>query len=277
MNIFSSILLYFLMVSFSFTQFEGVEVTLDLRNIRENYHDTFRDLKDKIIKYYESTIFSVEDLDLEIPLTIHVIGESVSTKNNKQIISSQIFFSNQRHLKQYSKSCQFPFSKGTDIRFDSHSDLLGSILDFYGYIFIANELDLYSILDGESFYNESEKISNQAKNSAFTKGWESRWRKIKEMRENIYLRTAKYHYLEAVYSQDTDTTKQYITEQLESFAKNIQLSNEFFGNDRNTVLYLDTISKELAKMLYLYRMYDTLAFFSMYDPDNKDVYKQYLK
>ena len=97
------------------------------------------------------------------------------------------------------------------------------------------------------------------------------------MLENIYLRTAKYHYLEAVYSQDTDTTKQYITEQLESFAKNIQLSNEFFGNDRNTVLYLDTISKELAKMLYLYRMYDTLAFFSMYDQDNKNVYKQYLK
>ena len=92
MNIFSSILLYFLMISFAFNQFEEVEVTLDLRNIRENYHDTFRDLKDKITKYYESTIFSVEDLDLEIPLTIHVIGESVSTKNNKQIISSQIFF-----------------------------------------------------------------------------------------------------------------------------------------------------------------------------------------
>ena len=85
MNIFSSILLYSVLISFSFSQFTDVEVTLDLRNIRENYHDTFRDLRDKIVKYYENTIFSIENIDLEIPLTIHIIGEGISTKNNKQI------------------------------------------------------------------------------------------------------------------------------------------------------------------------------------------------
>ena len=277
MNIFSSIPLYFVLVSLSLGQFVDVEVTLGLSHIRENYHDTFRDLRDKIDHYYENTIFSIEKSELDIPLVLHIIGEGVSTKNNKQIITSQIFFSNRRHLKQYSKSCQFPYSKGTDIRFDSHSDLLGSVLDFYAYIFLANESDLYSILGGEFFYNESEKIASQAKESAFTKGWEIRWKKIKEIQENIYLRTAKYYYLEAVYSQETDSTREYRVEQLETFAKNIQLSNEFFGNDRNTLLYLKTICKELAMILHSHGMYDSLFFFSMYDPDNKDVYNNYLK
>ena len=265
-------------LSLSLAQFDDVSVTIDLRNIRENYHNTFEELRNDIKDYYQSTAFSIDDIDLGIPLNIHIVAESVSTKNNQQVLGAQFFISNKVDLNQYSKSSEFPFSKGSAIKFDKASDALSSILDFYAYIFLANDLDSYSSLAGDIFYSKAEVIANYSKQADYSKGWNERWKKINKIMENVYLRTAKYHYSQALYfypSDDSDL-KDHKKKHFGDFAEQVRLSDKFYGNDRNIWLFIDIVSQELAQNLGVLSMFDELILLSRLDPNNRDIYLKYL-
>ena len=69
------ILILFVIIGFSNAQFAETEVTLDLRNVSKNYYYLLENLKDEITSYFTGTIFSEEDVDLDIELKIHIVVE----------------------------------------------------------------------------------------------------------------------------------------------------------------------------------------------------------
>ena len=70
-----------IIVSFIKGQFSNVEVSLDTRNINKSYYFLLEDFKKEIQDYYEITVFSEDDLDLEISIKIQVVIESITKKN----------------------------------------------------------------------------------------------------------------------------------------------------------------------------------------------------
>ena len=87
------ILILFVIIGFSNAQFAEAEVTLDLRNVNKNYY-FLENLKDEIASYFTGTIFSEEDMDLDIELKIHIVVESINRINNVETIKCAVF-----HLK----------------------------------------------------------------------------------------------------------------------------------------------------------------------------------
>ncbi|OUW21823.1 MAG: hypothetical protein CBD21_00085 [bacterium TMED161] len=272
------ILILFVIIGFSNAQFAETEVTLDLRNVSKNYYFLLENLKDEIGSYFTGTIFSEEDVDLHIELKIHIVVESINRINNIETINAQFFTSNNIDLNQYSKSCTFPYYKGQSISFSSEFDPLSSLLDYFAYMFIANELDKYYPLGGTAFFNLAEKISIKGKDSNYSNGWDDRWKKCKKVIENNHLRNFRFHFYELQYLLGIPDSN---FEQIKSLAldleNDIYYLKEFFPNDRNAFLFLDIFSNQIGKILGELKMYESLIMLSSYDADNKLIYNSHLK
>ena len=272
------ILILFVIIGFSNAQFAETEVTLDLRNVSKNYYFLLENLKDEIGSYFTGTIFSEEDVDLHIELKIHIVVESINRINNIETINAQFFTSNNIDLNQYSKSCTFPYYKGQSISFSSEFDPLSSLLDYFAYMFIANELDKYYPLGGTAFFNLAEKLSIKGKDSNYSNGWDDRWKKCKKVIENNHLRNFRFHFYELQYLLGIPDSN---FEQIKSLAldleNDIYYLKEFFPNDRNAFLFLDIFSNQIGKILGELKMYESLIMLSSYDADNKLIYNSHLK
>ena len=272
------ILILFVIIGFSNAQFAETEVTLDLRNVSKNYYFLLENLRDEIGSYFTGTIFSEEDVDLDIELKIHIVVESINRINNIETINAQFFTSNNIDLNQYSKSCTFPYYKGQSISFSSEFDPLSSLLDYFAYMFIANEIDKYYPLGGTTFFNLAEKLSIKGKDSNYSNGWDDRWKKCKKVIENNHLRNFRFHFYEIQYLLEIPDSN---LEQIKSLAfeleNDIYYLKEFFPNDRNAFLFLDIFSNQIGKILGELKMYESLIMLSSYDADNKLIYNSYLK
>ena len=272
------ILILFVIIGFSNAQFAETEVTLDLRNVSKNYYFLLENLRDEIGSYFTGTIFSEEDVDLDIDLKIHIVVESINRINNIETINAQFFTSNNIDLNQYSKSCTFPYYKGQSISFSSEFDPLSSLLDYFAYMFIANEIDKYYPLGGTTFFNLAEKLSIKGKDSNYSNGWDDRWKKCKKVIENNHLRNFRFHFYEIQYLLEIPDSN---LEQIKSLAfeleNDIYYLKEFFPNDRNAFLFLDIFSNQIGKILGELKMYESLIMLSSYDADNKLIYNSYLK
>ena len=272
------ILILFVIIGFSNAQFAETEVTLDLRNVSKNYYFLLENLKEEIGSYYTGTIFSEEDVDLDIELKIHIVVESINRINNIETINAQFFTSNNIDLNQYSKSCTFPYYKGQSISFLSEFDPLSSLLDYFAYMFIANEIDKYYPLGGTTFFNLAEKLSIKGKDSNYSNGWDDRWKKCKKIIENNHLINLRFHFYELQYLLELPDSsleqKKNLALELEN---DIYYLKEFFPNDRNAFLFLDIFSNQMGKILGELKMYESLIMLSSYDTDNKLIYNSYLK
>ena len=85
------IIILFIIANICRAQFSDVEITLDMRSIKKNNHFIINDFKDEVDRYIETTIFSQNDIDLEIPLNIHIVIESISEKGAFKTLSAQFF------------------------------------------------------------------------------------------------------------------------------------------------------------------------------------------
>ena len=272
------ILILFVIIGFSNAQFAETEVTLDLRNVSKNYYFLIENLKDEIGSYFTGTIFSEEDADLDINLKIHIVVESINRINNIETINAQFFTSNNIDLNQYSKSCTFPYYKGQSISFSSEFDPLSSLLDYFAYMFIANEIDKYYPLGGTTFFNLAEKLSIKGKDSNYSNGWDDRWKKCKKIIENNHLRNFRFHFYELQYLLKLpDSTLEQRNSLAIELENDIYYLKEFFPNDRNAFLFLDIFSNQIGKILGELKMYESLIMLSSYDADNKLIYNSYLK
>ena len=76
------ILILSVIIGISKAQFSEAVVSLDLRNISNNNYFLLENLKEEISSYYESTVFSEDDLDLDITIKIHIVVQSINRSSS---------------------------------------------------------------------------------------------------------------------------------------------------------------------------------------------------
>ena len=272
-----------IIISLCKAQFSEVEITLDMRSIKKHNHFIINDFKEEVIRYIQNTVFSQNDIDLEIALNMHIIIESISEKGAFKTFNAQ-FFVNSWDLKVFSRSATIPYYKGKSMTLTSNFDPTSSIFDYFAYIFLANELDGWSPLGGNMFFNQAEKISLNGKESDYPNGWDNRLKKCKKLLENEYLRNFRYHWYEIddaiINNMDAETENEDIidiTKLLTELENDIYYLQEFYPNDRNAFLFLDIYANEIAKLLGSMKMYDALILLSNYDADNSSIYNSFIK
>ena len=133
---------------FAWSQFVEVNAELDMRRLSEGDRQLFTTLAEDIENYYLNTQFSADVSDLEMVIDIRLVLESVSQGGSQTTINAQAIFSNKLDQYFYAKGIQFPYEKGRQIIYTSIFEPLASFLDYYAFMFIATELDIWEYMGG---------------------------------------------------------------------------------------------------------------------------------
>jgi len=258
-------------------QFNTFSCDIDLRQIKENDRFYFDNIKENINNFFILNQLGTDIDYLEIDGSLYLIIESIVEANNQKVVNASAIITNKNDIIMPLKSFSFPIFELKNISYNQNIfNPLNSLLEFSGYILIANELDTYDLNGGNLYYNMAREIASIGKDSNYQSGWNERWKKSKEIQENIFLRNIKYYFFYAwdnLTNEKEDEFKNHVYLMHES----IESNNDFIGIDNNTKNFLKTYSKNIAEYYFQLEFKEGLTYLINYDIENKDIYKNYIK
>ena len=239
------------------------------------------EFNETIKKYLDFNSFAADFNFLDIPLKLHFIFEKIhfAGENKYNMLTCQFIISNNNDQYFYVKSTNIPYHKGKIIYFnESIFNQVSSLFDYHAYLFIAYELDSYGPLLGDIYYNKAIEVSSMGSTSNYSSGWDSRNDIAYEIKNNEFLRNARYSFYD---SMDLYNNNEYnldeIKESMRNFLENLQLVKEKFGYEKNTLKFLDSFFIEITELLILTKNIDGIKFLYNYNSKNKEFYGKYLK
>ena len=126
-------------------KFGKIEIIFDEQLLRSNIRQLILPLREEIKRFYTSTVWNQEFVDLEIPLNIQIVFEGATQKGSSQTFLAQALFSNGNDLRYFDKGVQFLYNDSRPLYYDPVIfDPLSSFLAFYGNLILAGEIDTYT-------------------------------------------------------------------------------------------------------------------------------------
>jgi len=204
--------------------------------------------------------------------------EGVTISGSNKIVSGQALFSNMNDQQYFTKGFEFKYQQGESINFSQMYDPAASFMDYFAFLFIAAELDTYDELGGNLYYIKAIDISESGKVSSYSRGWDNRLKKAKEIKDNLDLRRAKFYFFQAY--DLTALPKVQVSElqqALKNFYNSLEISIYKNGNDRNTEPFLKAYAVEISTLFKEVKMTVELQSMIEMDPDNREIYETALK
>ena len=258
-------------------QFNTFSCVKDLRHIKESDRFYFDNIEENINNFFTLNQLSGNVDYLDIDGSLHLIIESIVEMNNQKIANANAIITNKNDLIIPLKSFSFPIFELKNISYNPNTfNPLNSLLEFSGYILIANELDTYDLNGGNIYYNMAREIASIGKDSNYQSGWNERWKKSKEIQENIFLRNIKYHFFYA-WDNLINKKEEEFKNHIYLMHEEIESNNDFIGMDNNTKNFLKAYSENIAEYYFQLEFRQGLAYLINYDTENKDIYEDYIK
>ena len=274
----SSTVIFLLTGSFAWSQFVEINVELDMRRLSEGDRQLFDTMADDIENYYLNTQFSTDVSDLEMVIDIRLVLESVSRGGSQTTINAQAIFSNKLDQYFYAKGIQFPYEKGRQIIYTSIFEPLASLLDYYAFMFIATELDIWEYMGGTSFYTKAIELADLGKDSDWSNGWDDRWKKSRKLKSNQYLRSMRFNYFSALYELSAEEVDmKMVKASMNAFYEDMVTLDKKLGSNKETLHFLKAYHEDIAELMAALQLRDGLELLMFYDHDHKKVYESYLK
>ena len=108
-------------------------------------------------------------------------------------------------------------------------------------------------------------------------GWEARLNEIKNIKDNEYLRNARYYFYNGIdYHLIENYNKEDHKEIVNSFFYNLKLIHHKIGHDKNTLKFIDFFHIKMIDLFTLFNLEDGIIFLYNYDSKNKLIYQKYL-
>ena len=273
-----STVIFLLTGSFAWSQFVEINVELDMRRLSEGDRQLFDTMADDIENYYLNTQFSADVSDLEMVIDIRLVLESVSRGGSQTTINAQAIFSNKLDQYFYAKGIQFPYEKGRQIIYTSIFEPLASFLDYYAFMFIATELDIWEYMGGTSFYTKAIELADLGKDSDWSNGWDDRWKKSRKLKSNQYLRSMRFNYFSALYELSAEEVDmKMVKASMNAFYEDMVTLDKKLGSNKETLHFLKAYHEDIAELMAALQLRDGLELLMFYDHDHKKVYESYLK
>jgi len=259
-----------------FGQYTSVEITLDDRLLRSEEKQEILNLKNDIKRFFLSTTWDDNYVDLEIPVYIQIIFEGVTEKGNESIYNCQILFSNGGDLRYFDKSVQFYYNSGSSLYYDPVLfEPLTGFLAFYAHLLLAGEIDTYEFNGGNSSFELARDIALRGYSSEYKKGWGSRVTLVDNLNRNIGLRKARlawYIAMDLFKEGDMDG----VLEEVNTMLDGLEQSYRDLGRDNHTQYFMKAQSDKIAEILSMLGRTELLKDMKELDPDRRYVYQSAL-
>ena len=259
-----------------FGQYTSVEITLDDRLLRSEEKQEILNLKNDIKRFFLSTTWDDNYVDLEIPVYIQIIFEGVTEKGNESIYNCQVLFSNGGDLRYFDKSVQFYYNSGSSLYYDPVLfEPLTGFLAFYAHLLLAGEIDTYEFNGGNSSFELARDIALRGSSSEYKKGWGSRVTLVDNLNRNIGLRKARlawYIAMDLFKEGDMDG----VLEEVNTMLDGLEQSYRDLGRDNHTQYFMKVQSDKIAEILSMLGRTELLKDMKELDPDRRYVYQSAL-
>lgn len=259
------------------------KVTANVKIIRDKLQgrnlDLFEGMEQKIVSYVNNYDWSKTGDNTPMPVDIQIFLEKVSEVNELRRVHATIFFSNGKVLQALDKECVFSLRKGAVFYHDENAiDSFLSIIDFYIYIMLGDEMDSLGKLLGTPFFQKARSLATQAKSFVpeNVSGWETRLLKSDDFLDLRYqeYRIMKDYFYEAISqmeNEDTSDARKNATKAIDILEQIITKNITSYHSERFMAMnYLD-FCKIFARSGEK-KVYDRLI---ALDPKNKDTYLKY--
>ncbi len=280
---FKTIILFLFFLQTVFSQFAVAEIEIDSRQLkRDSDRYLLEELKNQITNYLTATVFAPDAMDLELLIELHFVVEDIVVEGAERIVKAQAVITNGLDQQLFAKGVDFPYSPGQALNYSPIYEPLAGFLDYYALMIIAGELDTYDLLGGSNYYSKALEVAENGRSSMYGRGWDIRWKKCKELTEITELREAKLQfYLALEVMMTPKAKKKELLVPLEHLIHKIREIEDYYGADRNTIIFLKPHAIEIGSMLAALDKPEELAFLMDFDRENKALYekgyKDYLK
>jgi len=214
------------------------DVNIDSKRMDSGKKRDIQDLQEAITGYIYSQSFSNSDYDYEIPFKIQIFVESVDEGSAEISYNCQAFFTNDRDQRYVETGWRFPYSKGTALYRSGIYDPIASMIDFYGFLIVANELDGIELNAGNAMFNRAQDVIELAGMSKYSSGWSSQQSMVNEISGNFRLRRARLLMNECYWAIEDgapDAARVSLEEALKLLQQNIYLKNK----DKYTRIFIE--------------------------------------
>ncbi|SVB23966.1 uncharacterized protein METZ01_LOCUS176820 [marine metagenome] len=259
-----------------FGQYTSVEITLDDRLLRSEEKQEILNLKNDIKRFFLSTTWDDNYVDLEIPVYIQIIFEGVTEKGNESIYNCQVLFSDGGDLRYFDKSVQFYYNSGSSLYYDPVLfEPLTGFLAYYAHLLLAGEIDTYEFNGGNSSFELARDIALRGSASEYKKGWGSRVTLVDNLNRNMGLRKARlawYIAMDLFKEGDMDG----VLEEVNTMLDGLEQSYRDLGRDNHTQYFMKVQSDKIAEILSMLGRTELLKDMKELDPDRRYVYQSAL-
>ena len=272
-NLMCHLFTFLILSSSLFSQFGSVEITFDDRLLRNDERQDLLPLKEDIRRFFLTTSWDKEYVDLNIPLHIQLIFQGSSSKGNVKTYLCQTLFTNGSDLRYFDKGVQFYYSAGTSIYFDLVLfEPLSGFLAFYAQLILAGEIDTYEFRGGNTAFEIAREIALRGSGSEYKKGWASRMALVDDLSGNSGLRNARLAYYVAIdfmKEGDVEGAVKNFGDMLDGLEKTYR----DFGREQHTQYFMKFQSENLVKVFSLLGQRKLLQDIKELDPDRWEIYQ----
>ncbi|MFO7841301.1 MAG: DUF4835 family protein [Fidelibacterota bacterium] len=177
-------------------------ISIEGQNLDPLEKRIINELSHAIERYIESNTFSNELYDLEVPYRITIYVTQINQSGSKLSISASGFFSNEYDQRYIDNAWEFEFTEGEALYREMVYHPLRDMIDYYGYIIMATEMDGIDDLGGNSLFDHAYEIYSRASGSRWSKGWNDRKEDLDKLTGDFRLRKARYYYNQALWAID---------------------------------------------------------------------------
>jgi len=213
---------------YAMAQVIAAKVEIDYEHLPMEEHKYLENFSEQIEDYLNNYSWTDDEYETDVEVNINIIIETVTEKSFERIYKTQFLIKSGTGESFYDKEWEFPYQQGY---FFEHNkvqfDPLCNFLDYYAYLILAGELDIYGTALGTPFYDAAQDIANRGILSQYSRGWNNRISellKITNVRTRP-LREAKPDFFEAVYLLEEgkiERAKQYGFKVLDAIEKVIR-------------------------------------------------------
>ncbi|HDR04015.1 MAG TPA: DUF4835 family protein [Candidatus Marinimicrobia bacterium] len=249
--------LVFLLPALLAAQTFVAEINLEAPRVNPGHQKDLPTLQTAIENYINTNSFGPEAYNYQVKFRIQIFVDHIDLSGSETMYHAQAVFTNDYDQRYVEGNWKFPFSSGENLYRSGIFHPLSGMIDFYGYLIMANELDGIELNSGSGLFDKANEVIDLALSSSrWSSGWSSRKQMLREISGNYQLRKARLRWNEALWAiEDADIPASKAA--LKDAMSNLKSIIDYKSKDKYTRVFIDSRYQD-AK--YFYQAYKDTFF-----------------
>ncbi len=213
----------------------------------------------------------------EYPLQIELFFDKYSRSGAYRRYSAGVLIATRTGVQFRDTRWDFRYSRDFPLRMNADDDPFTSLISFYTWICLGVEMDGYSPLGGQSYYDKALATAENARYDInYVRGWDERRDFIRDLTLDAYrnIRTASFHVHAGLYyleKKKTDSSRSHLIRAAELLLEGSPSLMELHRSD-DVIRFVN--ARDLARALAEIGELDILNQLAKWDPDHAEFFSR---